>query len=174
MKDSVGLVLNYEILNLRQIQKIKPLKKIFLFVALLFSVGLFAQVNNLSITEVPETLWEEGVLIDVRTPGEWEEGYVPGATLINFYDEDFVEKVSRFSKDKKVLLYCRSGRRSAEAAALLDSLGYKEVYNLEGGYVRWEAAQKKEAPEEKEAPKEKDPQKAEEGFWGNFVAWLFD
>ncbi|MBL7472842.1 rhodanese-like domain-containing protein [Robertkochia sediminum] len=144
------------------------MKKIFLFAALLFSAGLFAQVNNISITEVPETLWEEGVLIDVRTPGEWEEGVVPGATLINFYDEDFVEKVSRFSKDKKLLLYCRSGRRSADASALLDSLGYKEVYNLEGGYVRWEAAR------QKEAPKEKDPQKADEGFWGSFMAWLFD
>jgi rhodanese-related sulfurtransferase len=146
----------------------KPLKKIFLFVALLFCAGLFAQVRNISITEVPETLLDEGVLVDVRTPEEFEQGYVPGATLINFYDEDFIAQISKIAKDSKVLLYCRSGKRSADASAILDSLGYKEVYNLEGGYVRWEAAQKKEAP------KAKVPQKADEGFWGSLMGLFFE
>lgn len=121
----------------------KSLYRIFLLAALLFSVGISAQVRNLSITEVPEELWNEAVLVDVRTPGEYEEGYIPGAMLIDISSDDFVDRISKIAKDCKVLLYCRSGRRSADASAILDSLGYTQVYNLEGGYERWKARKQK-------------------------------
>ena len=76
-------------------------------------------------------------LIDVRTPEEYAEGHLKNAVLINIKDDDFDKKAERLlKKDRKVLVYCRSGRRSAEAAQRLADKGYK-VVNLEGGYLKW-------------------------------------
>lgn len=76
-------------------------------------------------------------LVDVRTPEEYAEGHLKNAVLINIKDDDFDKKAERLlKKDRKVLVYCRSGRRSAEAAQRLADKGYK-VVNLEGGYLKW-------------------------------------
>lgn len=76
-------------------------------------------------------------LIDVRTPEEFAEGHIAGARLINVWDSTFVEQAkSQLSKDKPVAVYCRSGKRSANAAGKLVKLGY-EVINLDGGITAW-------------------------------------
>ncbi|WP_282783619.1 rhodanese-like domain-containing protein [Phaeodactylibacter xiamenensis] len=78
-------------------------------------------------------------LLDVRTPDEYNAGHIEGAELINFFDEDFVQQVeSRFDKDEPLMLYCRSGNRSAKATAKLKAVGFKEIYDLKGGYKNWE------------------------------------
>lgn len=77
-------------------------------------------------------------LLDVRTPGEYADGHIPGAININVQSDDFSElAVNELSKDSTVLVYCRSGRRSLTAAAVLTELGYK-VVNLKGGIIEWE------------------------------------
>lgn len=77
-------------------------------------------------------------LLDVRTPKEYNEGHIEGAELINFFDEDFVQQVeANFDKDKPLMLYCRSGNRSAKATAKLKAAGFKEIYDLRGGYKAW-------------------------------------
>lgn len=81
---------------------------------------------------------EELNLIDVRTPEEFAEGNIPGAENINFFDEDFESQVKHLDKDEPVYIYCRSGVRSAKAAAQLQELGFKEIYDIEGGYMNWE------------------------------------
>ncbi|WP_224489008.1 rhodanese-like domain-containing protein [Robertkochia flava] len=116
------------------------MQRLFLLLFVMTITGLSAQVKNISITEVPEKLLERGVLVDVRTPVEFEEGHLPGALNIDVKSEEFINEVSGIRKNRNVLLYCRSGRRSARAAEILDSLGYKKVYNLEGGYLAWDAA----------------------------------
>lgn len=76
------------------------------------------------------------VLVDVREPGELEEeGFIPGA--VNIPLGQIEKRMGEISRDRKVVIYCRSGRRSAEAAKLLVEKGYTDVYNLKGGITAW-------------------------------------
>ena len=81
---------------------------------------------------------EDVVILDVRTPEETAEGMIEGARQIDFRAEDFREQIGRLDRDKTYLVYCRSGRRSGNACAMLDTLGFERRYNLEGGYLAWE------------------------------------
>jgi len=76
-------------------------------------------------------------LIDVRTPREVQQGKIEGARMINFLEDDFREKIGQLDKDKPVALYCRSGNRSSKAAAMMDDMGFEEVYDLQGGVISW-------------------------------------
>ncbi|MFT5512213.1 MAG: rhodanese-related sulfurtransferase [Bacteroidia bacterium] len=74
------------------------------------------------------------VMVDVRTPGEVADGYIKGAShFIDFYGDDFQEKVKGLDKSKTYVIYCRSGGRSGKAAEFMVENGFKTVYNLEGG-----------------------------------------
>ena len=81
------------------------------------------------------------VVLDVRTVAEFNEGHIQGAILIDQGQSDFVEKVkATLPIDKKIAIYCRSGRRSANAAGKLADVGYKCV-NLKGGIIAWKEAE---------------------------------
>ena len=82
-------------------------------------------------------------LIDVRTPAEYNEGYIENAILIDYKAEDFKDKIQILDREKPVYMYCRSGRRSAFASTILKDLGFKEVVDLEGGYLAWSKTIKK-------------------------------
>lgn len=78
------------------------------------------------------------VLLDVRTPQEFAENHIPGAINIDQADPDFISKVkAQIPTDKEIAVYCRSGHRSADAAARLEKEGYKTA-DLEGGILAWE------------------------------------
>jgi len=80
------------------------------------------------------------VVLDVRTASEYAEGHIQGAVLIDQNQSDFVEKAkASLPQDKTIALYCRSGRRSANAAGKLAEVGYKCV-NLKGGIIAWKEA----------------------------------
>ena len=82
------------------------------------------------------------VLLDVRTAAEYAEGHIEGAVLIDQKQDDFVEKAkAALPIDKTIAIYCRSGRRSADAAGKLADIGYKCV-NLKGGIIAWKEAGK--------------------------------
>lgn len=85
------------------------------------------------LMENPETF----TILDVRTDREVEQGKIPGAVQIDFYDNDFREKIAELPKDKPVLVYCAVGGRSSNAMQLLKSVGVTSVYNLEGGFDGW-------------------------------------
>jgi rhodanese-related sulfurtransferase len=81
-------------------------------------------------------------LLDVRTPKEWNEGHLQGAKLVTLAKEGFVEKAKAALDPKKpVLVYCRSGRRSAMAAKQLREAGFT-VHDLDGGITAWQKAGK--------------------------------
>lgn len=85
------------------------------------------------LMEGPDT-----VVIDVRTPQEWEEGIIPGALKMNIMDQDFAEKITELDKDKKYLMVCRSGNRSGKACQYMSSIGFTHLYNLDGGMLDWD------------------------------------
>lgn len=80
---------------------------------------------------------EDRQLLDVRTPGETELGIIVGAQEIDFNSPDFAKRVSELDKNKPVLVYCRSGARSGNAMRQMQNMGFKEIYNLEGGIMAW-------------------------------------
>lgn len=77
-------------------------------------------------------------LIDVRTPKEYEGGHIENATLIDYFSSNFKETLLTLDKEKPLYLYCRSGGRSRKAAKILAEMGFKEIYDLKGGYMAWE------------------------------------
>ena len=87
-----------------------------------------------------EALVEKGyTIIDVRTPEEYEEGHIEGAQNINIKSEAFVTEIENLSKSDTLLIYCRSGRRSLYAAQVMVSIGFRRIYDLEGGFLNWES-----------------------------------
>ncbi len=78
-------------------------------------------------------------LLDVRTPEEWNEGYIQGAKLVTYPADDLAAKARKaVDPAKPVLVYCRSGVRSAKAAKLLRDAGFKDVREMAGGTLAWE------------------------------------
>src|SRR5690606_38149639 len=96
---------------------------------------------DLSQEEWAEQLKEDdnALVLDVRTPEEVEEGYIPGATHIDIYlGQGFLDEVEKLDLSKNFYVYCRSGNRSGQACAILNSLGVENAFNLEGGFNDWE------------------------------------
>ena len=79
------------------------------------------------------------VIIDVRTPAEFEGEHIENATNIDFYSETFREMLNTLDKDKTYLIYCRSGNRSGSTLDIMAELNFKEVYNVSGGIIAWNA-----------------------------------
>ena len=107
-----------------------------LFLVLLLNSAC-AQSSSKPITEVSQNELNSVILVDVRTAEEYQVGHLENAKNINWYDKDFVERFEGISKDETIYVYCKKGGRSAKAQKLLDSLGYKKVINLIGGYDAW-------------------------------------
>jgi len=120
----------------------KIFDKVLLASCMLFSFICFAQnpkFDSLSPKEFEALLNDnpEVQLVDVRRPDEFEAGHIEKAILINVQEADFmIQANSVLEKSKPVAVYCRSGRRSKEAAELLIKEGYK-VYDLDDGYLGW-------------------------------------
>lgn len=82
-------------------------------------------------------------LVDVRTPEEFLAGHIDKAKNINFNDPNFKQTIATsLNKNKPVAIYCRSGRRSASALIILKEMGFKDIYDLEGGFLNWQAVPK--------------------------------
>ncbi|MEZ3577176.1 MAG: rhodanese-like domain-containing protein [Muribaculaceae bacterium] len=102
--------------------------------------------NNNDIPSVSAPEFEQQIkvdsvqLLDVRTPEEYAEGHIAGAVNIDVQSDDFQPTARQeLSKDSTILVYCRSGRRSLDAAEILARLGYR-VVNLKGGILDWQAS----------------------------------
>ncbi len=83
------------------------------------------------------------VVLDVRTPREFAAGHIQGAANLDWYAPDFDQKVGALDKSKIYLVHCAVGGRSAKACEKMTSrLGFKQCYNLEGGFKAWQKADK--------------------------------
>jgi rhodanese-related sulfurtransferase len=72
-------------------------------------------------------------IIDVRTPEEFMEGHIDDATNVNWLGDHFVSDAEKLDKTKPIFVYCKSGARSKKATEKLEELGFKNIYELEGG-----------------------------------------
>jgi len=80
-----------------------------------------------------------GVILDVRTEEEWEDGIIPNAVHNDIYKgQGFVYRLDEFDKTKNFYVYCKAGGRSAQACAIMKELGFANVFNLEGGIMNWD------------------------------------
>lgn len=94
-----------------------------------------ADYQNLSPKEFKAKLrsTKEAVLLDVRTPAEFESGSLENAINIDFFSPSFRQRLSILDKNKSYFVFCRSGNRSAQACNIMKSMGFQEIYNLDGG-----------------------------------------
>ena len=79
------------------------------------------------------------IILDVRTPQEYASGHIAGARLLDFNAPDFAVQAAKLPKDAGYLVYCRSGKRSAKATAVLRAQGYADVTDM-GGIKAWQEA----------------------------------
>ena len=108
---------------------------IFLFLSSLFSCQQKGDFQSMNVDEDIQRL-------DVRTLAEYSEGHITKTININVMDDSFASMAdSLLQKDKPVAVYCRSGKRSKKAAAILSEKGYK-VFELDKGFNSWQEAGK--------------------------------
>jgi rhodanese-related sulfurtransferase len=106
--------------------------------ALYLIIKFFGYLSRLGIKQIsPRELdQKKGIMIlDVRTDKEYEQGHIPGAIHIPF--SDIGEKIKKLKKDKELVVFCQNGSRSIWAIKRLMGMGYKNLYNLKGGYHAW-------------------------------------
>ena len=80
---------------------------------------------------------EEITVIDVRTKNEVLSGIIPNSIHISILNPSFKSKINKLDQSKTYVVYCRSGIRSARACQIIEKLGFKDVYNLKGGFLAW-------------------------------------
>ncbi len=78
------------------------------------------------------------IILDIRTPQEYESGHLEDAINIDYYDENFREELDGLDKSKTYLMHCRSGGRSGRALQIMKELNFEEVYDMAGGILGWQ------------------------------------
>ncbi len=111
---------------------------LFLFLTACKDQSVAQEINLLTNVEFHDAVaGKEVQLVDVRTPEEFAEGHLSGAKNINVLEPEFITEVEKLDLDKPIYVYCRSGKRSAKAALILRDVGFKKIYDMEGGYIHW-------------------------------------
>lgn len=124
------------------------MKNIFLSVSVLLLVACSCVKQQEGVSLVDSNKFEEQMneptsqIVDVRTSSEFYEGHITNAVNMDVNENDFESKIATLDKEKPVMVYCRSGGRSAKAAGILKEKGFKHVYDLDGGMIGWSEAKK--------------------------------
>ncbi len=105
---------------------------IFLIVKLLGFLGRLG-IKQITARELDQ---KKGMmLLDVRSDKEYKQGHIPGAVHVPL--PEIGDRVKKLKKDKDLVVYCRNGNQSIWAIKRLMGMGYKNLYNLKGGYNAW-------------------------------------
>ena len=125
------------------------MRKLFsiVLVAILFNSCSSGQTNsttktNLSATEFSDKIKElpSATIVDVRTPDEFSKGHLVNANNYDWNGNEFEKQIAPLDKSKPVFVYCLSGGRSSSAANKMRADGFKTVYELDGGIMKWRGA----------------------------------
>ncbi|MGY6521553.1 MAG: rhodanese-like domain-containing protein [Mongoliitalea sp.] len=107
----------------------------------LFSIQSYAQEGAPALApdafEVAAKKKKKAVILDIRTPNEVAEGYIPNAEFIDYLGGDFEKGLESLDKKKTYYVYCRSAKRTIPATEKMKEMGFKKVYMLEGGLNNW-------------------------------------
>ncbi len=104
--------------------------------------GLISETISIDAFEQKLAGTPDAQLIDVRTPGEFAQGHLTNAVNINIGSPSFSSAISNLDKEKPVFVYCLTGVRSRRAAQQLHQQGFKVVYDMQGGVMKWHRAGK--------------------------------
>ena len=100
-----------------------------------------AAYKNLSVDEFARMAADkQNVILDVRTPGEYSAGHIPGAVNLDYNAPDFQAKAAALDKSKTYLVHCAVGGRSVRACEKMSRLDFPNLYNLPGGFKAWAKA----------------------------------
>lgn len=134
-------------LNLKAISNLMKNSFIFLLLVFLnacnppdigstkFVENKFQNVNSSKFLELIQK--GNGIILDVRTLAEAQQGHIPNAIVIDIYQKDFEEKIKALPKDSEIYIYCTVGARSKQAAMIMQKNGFEKVFNLEAGIMDW-------------------------------------
>ena len=96
-------------------------------------------MKNISLQQLKEKIKKKDdfILLDVRTPEEYEEGNLPNSILLPLQEisQENLKRISLDDKKKELVIYCRTGSRSVSACQILNNFGFTNVLNLEGGIL---------------------------------------
>lgn len=103
------------------------------------SVKTQTAVKNISPKQARELIdkGNDVFILDVRTKDEYNDAHIKGANLIPI--QELEQNINKIPKDKKVVVHCAKGKRSAKACEMLKDKGLKELYNVEGGLNQWKS-----------------------------------
>jgi len=121
------------------------MKKIFVFLGIVLPLAMLScksetkEDAKIVTPEEMQTILEldDVQLVDVRTPEEYKEGFIENSQNIDYQSPTFEDDIKKLDKSKPVILYCKSGNRSAKCAKKLIEAGFEQVYELEGGITEW-------------------------------------
>ena len=101
------------------------------------------KVKRIGVEEFDKLrLNKTNIVLDVRTAREFKSGHIPGAVNLDIRSPDFDKRVTELDKSKTYLVHCAAGGRSARACKEMEGMGFKELYDLQPGFMGWEKAGK--------------------------------
>lgn len=120
------------------------MKKIIFTILVIIIVGvlvfIFRDMNTNRILDSEDLIskyknTQNAILIDVRTPIEFDGGHIEGAVNLDYQNPNFINEVKKLDKDKTYFVYCRSGNRSSKSISIMKNYGIKDIYDLKGGII---------------------------------------
>jgi thioredoxin 1 len=106
------------------------------------SQGMTKQTISVEEFDKKLSATAEAQLTDVRTPEEYTNGHLKNAANIDYSSSDFENQLGKLDKSKPVMVYCLSGGRSSNAANKMQDMGFIQVYNMDGGIMKWNSSGK--------------------------------
>ena len=98
------------------------------------------QFTNMKAVEAAKILKDNSnaVVLDIRTPAEFNEGHIPNAVNIDYKADSFESELGKLDRDATYVMHCRSGRRSANSFETFKKLGFKNIIHMDAGILGWE------------------------------------
>ena len=129
--------------NIKIYIKMKQLLQLSLVIA--FFLSCAGKQNNIGLLKPAQFSQamkkeKEFILLDVRTPEEYNSGKLANSLLIDYHSDDFRQQLEKLDKNVPCYIYCRSGNRSHKAAVMMEEMGFVKVVDLDGGIIAWEEA----------------------------------
>lgn len=114
---------------------------VFLFLAPVLALAA-APIEDISARTAKGLIQEnlsnpDFIILDIRTPGEFEGGHIAGARNIDFYAQTFAQQFRSLDREKTYLIYCRSGNRSRQLMGAVEKIHFKKVFHMRSGLVDW-------------------------------------